>query len=404
MREVHQDRADQLARLDAIDPRRRAPPILSGLHDRPGAHHVALEILDAHLFGERVQLEHLGRIDVVIGLGHVRQQRHEHVALCAIEIADIHSAPPPAGYTNGVNVHLLSPGHPDQRTGGYLFNARLVRGMRALGHSVWVHADPDRLGEGLVLADGLMWTHLGQRGARLAAERPVAVLLHSPLWREAGLALREPEEQALRRAALVIATSHRTASDLDVHAIVVEPGTDAAPPARGSGVGRLLCVATITPRKGHDVLLRALRGVPGPWELRCAGSVDRDPAWVASLGEVSGVSFLGELDDAALAAEYAAADVLVHPARYEGWGMALAEALVRGLPVVTTPAGIFDGRDPACRVEVPAGDPDALARALAAVLTDPGRRAELRHAALRVGLPGWPEQVARIAAALKELT
>ncbi len=302
-----------------------------------------------------------------------------------------------------MKVHLLSPGDQEQRTGGYLYNARLVRGLRALGHQVVVHPDLGDLDDGVVLADGLMWTDLGQRGARLAAERPVAVLLHSPLWREAGPALRAPEEAALRHAALVIATSTRTASDLDVDCVVVEPGTDPATPARGSGARRLLCVATITPRKGHDVLLRALERVSAPWTLRCAGSVDRDPAWVASLPPRDGVTFLGELGGDALAAEYDAADVLVHPARYEGWGMALAEALVRGLPIVSTPAGIFDGRDPGCRLEVPPEDPDALAAALTTVLGDAERRGALARAARAVRLPTWDEQVARVADLLEAM-
>ncbi|MCA9493728.1 MAG: glycosyltransferase family 4 protein [Myxococcales bacterium] len=301
-----------------------------------------------------------------------------------------------------MRVHLLCPGDPTQRTGGYLYDARLVQGLRDRGHEVLVHPDlPEALPDGVVLADGLLWTALGERGARLAAERPVAVLLHSPLWREAGPHARIPEEQALRRAALVIATSARTAADLDVASVIVEPGTDPAPPARGSGTGRLLCVATVTPRKGHDVLLEAVRRLRVPHELRCAGSLERDTGWVAGLPEVPGVRWLGELDGPALARELDAADVVVHAARYEGWGMALAEALVRGLPVVSTPAGLFDGRDPGCRLEVPPDDPGALASALERVLGSPELRATLRERALGVPLPTWPEQVAAIEALLR---
>lgn len=302
-----------------------------------------------------------------------------------------------------MRVHLLCPGDLTQRTGGYLYDARLVAGLRAQGHEVLVHDGLGELSPGVVLADGLLWTSLGERGARLAAERPVAVLLHSPLWREAGEAMRAPEERALRRAARVLATSARTAADLDVPSVIVEPGTDLAPPARGSGTGRLLCVATVTPRKGHDVLLDALGRLGAPHELRCAGSRVRDPGWVASLPEVPTVRWLGELDGAALAAELDAADVLVHPARYEGWGMALAEALVRGLPVVSTPAGVFDGRDPGCRVEVPPQDPVALAEALDRVLGSATIRSTLRQRALALRLPSWEDQVAAIASHLLEL-
>jgi len=305
-------------------------------------------------------------------------------------------------------VHVLSVGDPAQRTGGYLYNARMVRGLRAGGHTVCVHrvegALPE-LGPGVILADGLLWTDLGPAGAALARQRPVAVLVHSPLWREQGHARRQEEERALRPASRVIATSRRTAGDLDVDALVVEPGTDPVPAAVGSGGTRWLCVATVTPRKGHDVLAKAVRALPGSWSVRCAGSLTRAPRWA---DQVQGsaperVAFLGELDAAGLAAEYAAADAVVHAAHYEGWGMGLAEALVRGLPVVSTPAGLFEGRDPDAWLPVPAGDSTALAAAMARVQDEPALRGALGSAARGLGLPDWPTQVAALARALEAL-
>src|SRR4029077_6933175 len=66
---------------------------------------------------------------------------------------------------------------------------------------------------------------------------------------------------------------------------VVEPGTDPAPLARGSAVSgevALLCVATLTPRKGYEILIDALAAIPQRnWRLICAGSLDRDAATVA---------------------------------------------------------------------------------------------------------------------------
>src|SRR6185503_11127611 len=132
------------------------------------------------------------------------------------------------------------------------------------------------------------------------------------------------------------------------------PGTDPAPVARGSPHASdedaeltMLCVATLTPRKGHDILFRALAALPHRhWRLRCAGSLDRDPALVRQLiarlrheGLEDRVDLLGDLDAERLGVEYDRSDLFVLSTRYEGFGMAVAEALARGLPVVSTATG-----------------------------------------------------------------
>ena len=109
----------------------------------------------------------------------------------------------------------------------------------------------------------------------------------------------------------------------------------------------LLCVATLIPRKGHDLLFRALASIPHRnWRLICAGSTERDPATVERLRaqlEADGiddrVELVGDLDAARLAVQYDRADVFVLPTLHEGYGMAVAEALARGLPVVSTATG-----------------------------------------------------------------
>ena len=287
-----------------------------------------------------------------------------------------------------VMAHWLSPGDPGQRTGGYRYNARVVQGLRDLGHEVVVHelvgAWPEptarelvslreqlaRLPAGAVVADGLLWPAIAGM-----VSRPVTVLVHSPLWRENGPAWRVREERALARAHRVVCTSHRIAWDLTLAQApeVVPPGVDRAPPAARPGSGALLCVATVTPRKGHDVLLAALERVSAPWTLTCAGSLTRARAWAHTLtARTSGrVRWVGELDDVALSQAYQGSDVLVHSAHYEGWGMAIADALVRGLPVISTPAGALDGQPEGPWEVVPPGDPASMARAIQAHLTHP---------------------------------
>jgi glycosyltransferase involved in cell wall biosynthesis len=217
----------------------------------------------------------------------------------------------------------------------------------------------------------------------------------------------------------VIVTSPSTARALGDYAIapeqcaVVVPGTDSAPLAAGSDAAELtaLCVASLTPRKGHAVLLRALaRLIHLPWRLRCAGSADLDPATAAELFHqaielnVSGrIAWLGQLDEAALAGAYHQADLFVLPSHYEGYGMALAEALARGLPIISTTAGAIPDTVPAgAGLLVPPGDDTALAEALARVMMDTELRQRLATGAraARADLPDWPMTCARFAAAL----
>jgi glycosyltransferase involved in cell wall biosynthesis len=174
---------------------------------------------------------------------------------------------------------------------------------------------------------------------------------------------------------------------------------------------RLLCVATVTPRKGHALLLQALAGLkPLNWQLHCVGSLTRDPATraaVRALARDSGLAdriiWHGEVDAAALQAQYAAADLLVLASLHEGYGMVVAEALAAGLPVLATDAGaLAQTLPPAAGWRVPAGDVPALQAALQTLVSDSALRARLAAGARAAGrlLPDWATQAARFAAVL----
>src|SRR6476646_981171 len=99
------------------------------------------------------------------------------------------------------------------------------------------------------------------------------------------------------------------------------PGTRQQSAINQQSAIRLLCGATLTPRQGHDILLRALAAQPGDrWRLTCAGSLDRDPATVARVRDLlrdfgfsDRVSLVGDLDARALAIEYDRADLFALP-------------------------------------------------------------------------------------------
>ncbi len=191
------------------------------------------------------------------------------------------------------------------------------------------------------------------------------------------------------------------------------PGTEPASLAGGSGGPglALLCVASLTPRKGHLVLLDALAGLRDlSWQLTCVGSPDRDPptarairAAIGRLGLEPRVRLVGEQAESGLQPFYAAADLFVLASYHEGYGMALAEALARGLPVVSTTAGAIPDTVPAAAaILVPPGDPAALAAGLRRVLSGPNVRERLAAGAraARDALPTWADAVRAFAAEL----
>ncbi|MEU8340713.1 Glycosyltransferase involved in cell wall bisynthesis [Actinomadura meyerae] len=279
-----------------------------------------------------------------------------------------------------------------------------------------------------VLLDGLVACGVPEIVVPEAGRLRLAVLVHLPLADEPGQDdLNAGERKVLEAAAAVVATSpwakdhliaHHGLDPSRVHA--VPPGTDPAPLASGTdGATRLLCVASVTPRKGHDVLVEALATLAHlPWHCECAGPLTRDPEHVTRLRRLIGrhrlagrVELAGPLTGKRLDDAYAAADALVLASRAETFGMVVTEALARGIPVIATSAdGVPDalGWDPAGAVPgllVPPGDPEALATALRRWLVDPDLRGRLRAAARlrRTMLPGWDDTARRMATVLSRL-
>jgi glycosyltransferase involved in cell wall biosynthesis len=134
-----------------------------------------------------------------------------------------------------------------------------------------------------------------------------------------------------------------------------------------------LYVGRLDPEKGVDVLVSAMRDVPGTLVLIGSGPLEGELR--ASTGER--VRVVGPLQRDELPPWYAAADVFVLPSRSEPWGMVLNEAAAAGLPLVATIAvgAAHDLIEPGANgFRVPVDDVAALAEALRALEADPELR------------------------------
>ncbi|MDN5857610.1 MAG: glycosyltransferase family 4 protein [Pseudonocardia sp.] len=259
-----------------------------------------------------------------------------------------------------------------------------------------------------VLLDGLVACGVPDVVVPQADRLALVVLVHLPLGEEAA-DLAAAEREVLHAVAAVVATSPWTARSLvgghgldpgRVH--VATPGVDPAPLAAASGGERLLCVGSITPTKGQDLLVEALAAVADlRWSCDIVGALRRDPAHVAVVrraiarhGLDDRIRVTGPLVGDALESVFAAADLLVLPSRVEGYGMVVTEALARGIPVLATAVGGVPetlGEHGTPGILVPAGDVDALTAGLIRWLGEPELRQRLRGAAelRRPALDGW---------------
>jgi glycosyltransferase involved in cell wall biosynthesis len=357
------------------------------------------------------------------------------------------------------SVRVVMPGgvdDPAAPSGGNTYDRRVCRKLPRLGWQVHEHAVAgdwplpgaaartelarilrESADGALVLLDGLVACGVPDIIVPEADRLRLAVLVHLPLGDETGLdpgataALDAKERRTLRAVAAVVATSDWAAGRLvDHHGLdpgrvhVAAPGADIAPLSTGTASGadsapRLLCVAAVIPRKGQHELVKALGGVVDlPWSCSLVGGLGQAPGYVARLRELIEEHGLGDRVHLAgprtgpeLNASYAAADLLVLTSHAETYGMAVTEALARGVPVLATAVGGLpeavghapDGSVPG--VLVPPNDMAALAAALRHWLREPGERHRSKAAARRrrTALAGWETTSRSLAKALEQL-
>ncbi|XDB00131.1 glycosyltransferase [Sulfitobacter sp. LCG007] len=338
------------------------------------------------------------------------------------------------------------PGDIETLTGGYIYERRLLEALRAEGRAVaQLHLaasfpDPnaDEMADAIVqlqslgpqtpvIVDGLVFGAIDTEGlARVRA--PVVAMIHHPLALESGLEADRrdhffrTERDNLALASHVVVPSRHTREILLTRfglradrITVAPPGTDRPAPRPGPPASPplILSVGILHPRKGHDVLLRALAMLGSEdWQAVIVGK-EHEPGEMArlrtlrdELGLAGKVRLAGMIPRDELDALYRSATIFALATRYEGYGIVFDEALSYGLPIVSCRTGaVPDTVPPDAGTLVAAEDSAAMAGALSHLMTDDAARARMAAAAARAGkaLPGWSETGAIMSRVLDSL-
>ncbi|MEQ8657660.1 MAG: glycosyltransferase family 4 protein [Hyphomicrobiales bacterium] len=330
------------------------------------------------------------------------------------------------------------PGDINTLTGGYIYERRLLEGLRTLGHDVahiqlaasFPDPSPNDVADAIeqlcelpqnrpLILDGLVYGSITTEGlAKVRA--PIVAMIHHPLARESGLSenrrahLYRTERDNLALAQHVLVPSPHTATILteeygvDPERIsIARPGTD-----KPTGVSTpadpplILSVGIQHPRKGHDILLKALAQIVDlKWQAVIVGSpYDADHASDLTVLheklELTGrVRLAGRVSSQKLNDFYQAAAVFALATRYEGYGIVFDEALAHGLPIVSCRTGAVPDTVPQdAGLLVPPEEVGPFANALRNLLSDTAKRTQMAKVSQSAGktLPSWLD-TARVA-------
>ena len=313
------------------------------------------------------------------------------------------------------------PGDMHQRTGGFIYEATVLRCLNEIGCATdhlqlpASFPDPSPLemqstladlravaADQVIILDGLVSGAIDPVGLT-SVTAPIIAMVHHPLALETGLSdhraayLLSNERAVLAQVAHVVVPSPHTAEILTSSynvprdkITVALPGFDR--PGRASdpvSPPLILSVGLLAERKGHDLLIAALALIRDlEWQAEIIGKPHDDRytdalrLQLTELGLEGRVILRGELSASELQDQYRCATLFALATRYEGYGMVLSEAMLWGLPVVSCDVGAVPDTVGSAGLLVPPGDPPRFADAMRAVLTNEATRQDLSKASV----------------------
>lgn len=347
-----------------------------------------------------------------------------------------------------MHILFVIPGDINLPTGGYRYDREIINAWQNSGVDVTLiningnypfptNADKqtalNKIAElpkaDIAVVDGLLGGASPEFMQALSKVLPTVALIHHPLCLENGLdeetakTLESSELAGLAFTSGIITTSPATTLTVSnlfeynkdkIHTVL--PGVERGETSKGSNNStvNLLCVGSIIERKGHKDLLLALSELTKlDWHLDCIGSTDFDAALFVELKQIletkqltNKVTFHGSVSEEAILNGYTKADVFVLPSLFEGYGMAYAEAIVRGLPVIGTTAGAIPDTVPkTCGILVEPSNIQSLRQALQKMIMDKELRNQYHEAAIKAELsfPTWESSAGAFFKILKDI-
>jgi glycosyltransferase involved in cell wall biosynthesis len=354
-----------------------------------------------------------------------------------------------------MNIGLVIYGSLEQRSGGYLYDRRLVEALRQSGDQVELislparryaqnlldNFDPQlrrRLQTGqydLLLEDELNHPSLFWLNRRLRATgAPIVAIVHllrsgEPRARSLNWIYRRIERAYLRSVSGAVFVSRATRAAVEallgaeLTGVVTHPGRDLlngridrhAIAARAAQAGplRLVFLGNLIPRKGLHTVLDALQRLPpDAAQLNVIGSPALHPAYASRIrrriGRMNGkVQLLGSLPHGAIRGHLMEAQVLVMPSAHEGFAIAYLEGMGCGLPAIAGSAGgatelVREGEN---GFLVAPNDPVVLAERLARLAGDRALLSAMASQALASfeAHPTWEQSADRVRSFLAEI-
>ena len=334
---------------------------------------------------------------------------------------------------NSNPVFFVVPGKIGTVSGGYNYDRRLLEGLRNQGRQIHLVSlgssfpNPtledslDARGKlasfpdnATVIIDGLAFGALDLDALELI-KPPLVALIHHPLAFESGLSpenrehLFRNERRNLKLASHVLVTSPSTEKLLiaeygvsPAFITIASPGNDKRViSGQRSDPPLILSVGIQVQRKGHDVLLSALARIDHlSWQAVIVGPVT-DLAYGRKLIEMTNelglsdrVKLVGEVSPDELTSLYSKASIFALATRFEGYGMVFGEAMVSGLPIVSSRTGAVPDTVPEqAGVLVEPGDSESFAEALGQILQDEPLRMRLASGSAEAGarLISWEQ-------------